>query len=94
MKSVAYLGIGVSDKRIEIQEHRKAAILDWPIPELNQRTKKGKRGNRDGKTALRTFLGFVGFFRKWIKDFAKIALPITEMTKDGVTFVWGEALRR
>ena len=36
-------------------------------------------------------MGFVGFFRKWIKDFAAIALPITEMTKDGVPFVWGEA---
>ena len=90
MKTVTYLGIGVSSNGLEIQSHRKAAILDWPIPQPHQKTKKGKRGNKDGKTAVRTFLGLVGFFRKWIKDFAKIALPITELTKEGAAFVWGD----
>ena len=32
MKTVTYLGIGVSSNGLEIQSHRKTAILDWPVP--------------------------------------------------------------
>ncbi|GAQ92084.1 putative retrotransposon protein [Klebsormidium nitens] len=42
---------------------------------------------------IRSFLGMAGYYRHFIKDFAKIARPLHELTKDGVPFRWEEAER-
>ena len=34
------------------------------------------------------FLGLVGYYRKFIKNFAKIAKPLTLLTDQKVTFNW------
>ena len=34
------------------------------------------------------FLGTVGYYRKFIKNFSGIAAPLTELTKDTVKFEW------
>ena len=33
------------------------------------------------KKGVRSFLGMVGYYRKFIKNFADLAMPLTEMTK-------------
>ena len=35
-----------------------------------------------------TFLGLVGYYRKFIKGFAKIAKPLTLLTRQQVKFDW------
>ncbi|KAK9754786.1 RNase H-like domain found in reverse transcriptase [Popillia japonica] len=40
--------------------------------------------------SVRQFLGLAGYFRKYIKDFAIIARPLTNLTKKDVSFAWGE----
>ena len=52
--------------------------------------KKGRR-NPDGKTALRTFLGFVGWYRKFIHRFSQIAAPISDLLVGDAKFCWGES---
>ena len=37
---------------------------------------------------VRAFLGLVGYFRKFIKGFAKIAKPLTLLTRQQVKFDW------
>ena len=37
---------------------------------------------------VRAFLGLVGYYRKFIKGFAKIAKPLTLLTRQQVTFDW------
>ena len=37
---------------------------------------------------VRSFLGLVGYYRKYIKDYSKIASPLTDLTKKEVAFQW------
>ena len=46
--------------------------------------------NRDGKTGIRSFLGVVGFFRKFIQNYSIRARPLTDLLKAEQEFSWGE----
>ena len=39
---------------------------------------------------VRRFLGMVGFYCKFIENYATLAVPLTELTKDSVKFHWSE----
>ncbi|XP_074381124.1 putative mitochondrial protein AtMg00860 [Apium graveolens] len=41
-------------------------------------------------TEVKSFLGFVGYYRRFVKDFAKIATPLTKLTRKNENFVWIE----
>ena len=38
---------------------------------------------------IRSFLGLAGYYRRFIQDFSRIALPLTRLTKKTTTFSWG-----
>jgi hypothetical protein len=40
------------------------------------------------KTEVRAFLGTAGTVRNWIKDYARIANPLTNLTRNNVPFAW------
>ena len=39
---------------------------------------------------IRQFLGHAGFYRRFIKDFSKIAKPLYKLLEKDVQFVWEE----
>jgi hypothetical protein len=39
---------------------------------------------------IQSFLGLVGYYRRFIPDFSRIAKPITELLKKEAKFVWGQ----
>ena len=41
-------------------------------------------------TEIRSFLGLVGYYRRLIKGFSTIALPLTKLTRKEVRFIWSE----
>ena len=41
-------------------------------------------------TEVRSFLGMAGYYRRFIKDFARIAIPLTKLTKKEQPYVWTE----
>lgn len=53
-----------------------SAIQDYPVP-------------RSVKE-VQAFLGIANYYRKFVKDFAKIAGPLHELTKRGLKFYWSD----
>ena len=39
---------------------------------------------------LKTFLGLSGYYRHFVRDYSKIAQPLTELTRDGADWIWTE----
>lgn len=66
-KSVEFLGYIITDEGIKPNEKKIEAIKKYPEPKnLKQ---------------LRGFLGMMGYYRRFIKDFAKIAKPLTKLLR-------------
>ena len=59
VQKVNFLGVVMGEGKIEMEEDKVAGVLSWPIPKMV----------RD----VRKFLGVVNYYRRFIKDFAKIA---------------------
>ena len=65
LRKLDYLGHVVSEKGVQPDPSKIQAILDMPAP-------------RSAKE-LRSFLGLTGFYRKFVKDYAAIATPLTRL---------------
>jgi len=65
--SVKFVGHEIGSGKRRPLENKVACIHSIPEP-YNKKT-------------LRSFLGFCNFYRSYIRDFAKIALPLTDLTK-------------
>ena len=74
-KEVRFLRhVVLSKDRIAVDPAKVVAVQDWQIPK--------------NATKVRRFLGLAGYYRKFIKDFAKISTPLTRLTKKNMTFSW------
>lgn len=65
--SVRYLGHVVSEKGVETDPEKVSALKSWPTP----------RTLRE----LRSFLGFSGYYRRFISGYATIAKPLNDLTR-------------
>lgn len=73
---VEYLGFRIGKNGVSTDPGKIQAIVNWPIP----------TSVRD----VRSFLGLAGFYRKFVKDFSKIATPLYNLTKKDQKFQWTE----
>ena len=73
-RQVEFLGYVVSSNGISMDRAKVQTVLDWQTP-LSVRD-------------VQCFLGFANFYRKFIKDYSKIVLPLTELTQKNRPFVW------
>jgi hypothetical protein len=64
---VSFLGYVVTPQGIEVDQAKVEAIHGWPMPKTI--------------TQVRSFLGLVGFYRRFVKDFSTIDAPLNELTK-------------
>ncbi len=77
---VSYLGHQISRKGIVPDPDRTRTFREFPKP----KTVKD----------VRSFLGFAGFYRRFVENFAKIAQPLTMLLKKNQLFIWGESQQK
>lgn len=71
---VKYLGHVVSPEGIAPDDDKTSAVRDFPRPH-NVKT-------------VRSFLGLANYYRRFIKDFAKLASPLNQLLRKDNKFVW------
>src|SRR5882672_12818454 len=67
--TVEYIGLILSESRIEMDPVKVASVHDWPT--LRNVTK------------VQLFIGFVNFYQCFIQDFSHVAKPLHQLTKTG-----------
>lgn len=70
----------ISKQGIEVDKAKVELIVKLPSPT-----------NIKG---VRQFLGHVGFYRRFIKDFSKLTRPLCELLVKDVKFIWGDRCQR
>jgi len=75
---VNFLGHRITQEGLKMDDHKVKVIMDWEPPKL--------------VPTLKSFLRLASYYRKFIKNFAKIATPLTNLLKkSAVTYEWEEA---
>lgn len=64
-KEVAYLGHVVSAEGVATDSGKIQAVKDWPVP--------------NSAKQLSSFMGFCGYYRRYVKDFSKISGPLHDL---------------
>jgi transposase InsO family protein len=88
-KTIKYLGHVASEQGISVDPEKTKVVQKWPVP--------------TNLTEVLSFLGFVGFYRRFLKNFSRVAKPLNDLNqgagkvgrkkklrkKLAVPFVWG-----
>ncbi|GJX36915.1 hypothetical protein Tco_0248472 [Tanacetum coccineum] len=65
-----------TSQRLHVDPAKIEAIKNWASPTT--------------PTEIRQFLRLAGYYRRFIKDFSKIAKSLTELTQKNKKYIWGE----
>jgi hypothetical protein len=76
INEVTFLGQVISLEGITVYPGKVRDVLDWKPP--------------TSVTQVHSFLGFAGYYRRFIPNFSKISKPITELLKKGNKYVWSK----
>ncbi|GJX50908.1 putative reverse transcriptase domain-containing protein [Tanacetum coccineum] len=71
-----FLGHVINGNGIHVDHSKIEAVKNWKAPRT--------------LSEVRSFLGLVGYYRRFIKNFSKIAKSLTILTQKCKTFDWGE----
>ncbi len=72
MKSISFLGHVILENGIKVDPKKVEAVADWPRPIT--------------VTEIKSFLGLVGYYRRFVHDFSKITAPITRLNQKNKKF--------
>ena len=75
-RAVDFLGHVISKEGVKTQPSKIEAVVNWERP-------KSKR-------EVKSFLGLTGYYRRFVKDYSKLARPLNKLTGEGVPYIWDE----
>ncbi|CAK1587698.1 unnamed protein product [Parnassius mnemosyne] len=73
-REVTYLGHVITDKGVSPNPDKVKSVSNYPIPK--------------NPKEIKSFLGLVGYYRRFIDNFSKITKPLTSLLKRDVNFNW------
>ncbi|GJU66875.1 putative reverse transcriptase domain-containing protein [Tanacetum coccineum] len=76
LQKVQFLGHVINGDGIHVDPSKIEAVKNWKAPRT--------------PSEVCSFLRLVGYYRRFIEDFSKIAKPLTFLTQKSKTFDWGE----
>ena len=71
---VEYLGLILSQGQVAMDPVKVAGVRDWPVPR--------------NVTEVRSFLGFINFYHRFVENFSHIAKPLNQLTKQDTQWSW------
>ena len=80
LSEVKFLGHVISEEGVSVDPSKVEAVLNWKRPET--------------VTEIRSFLGLAGYYRRFIQNFSRIAMPLTKLTRKNQPYVWDEKCER
>jgi hypothetical protein len=75
LREVQFLGHIICEEGIKVDPSKIEAVMNWESPKT--------------PTEIKSFLGLAGYYRRFIRDFSKIASPLTKLTRKKEPWVWG-----
>ncbi|GKA56835.1 putative reverse transcriptase domain-containing protein [Tanacetum coccineum] len=76
IRIVQFLGHLIDSQGLHVDPAKIEAVKNWTSPTT--------------PTEIRQFLGLAGYYRRFIKDFSKIAKSLTELTQKNKKYIWGK----
>ena len=76
VREVGFLEVIIEKDRVRMEKEKVQGVIEWPV----------LRSIKD----MQKFLGLANYYRWFVKDFAKIAKPLYEMTRKEMKWSWGE----
>ena len=76
LSEVTFLGHMISKEGIKVDPQEVKTVIEWTRP--------------TNTTEVRSFLGLTGYYRCFVQDFSKIALPLTNFLRKMIRFVWSD----
>jgi len=74
VREVEFLGVIIRPRGVEMQKEKVEGVLNWPVPRNVKEVQK--------------FLGLANYYRRFIKDFAKIAAPLHILVRKEQKWKW------
>jgi hypothetical protein len=75
LKEIKFLGHTISQEGIAVDPDKVQEVMNWKPPTIVRQ--------------IRSFLGLVGYYRRFIPNFSRIAKPMTDVEKVA-KFEWGQ----
>ncbi|GKF50407.1 putative reverse transcriptase domain-containing protein, partial [Tanacetum coccineum] len=73
---VQFLGHLIDSQGLHVDPAKIEAVNNWTSPTT--------------PTEIRQLLGLAGYYRRFVKDFSKIAKSLTELNQKNKKYIWGE----